>query len=135
MIFLVAAVALLCFATRGDESRPALVFAIPTLAAYFVPLGEGGFYLMTSTCIDFGIIFLLSKLPTSVISINLAGLTLFSLAFNGACYFAPSMVASYSIVGVAFYLIALAVIITGGGHGLRNSDEDTWFCRHANECS
>ena len=130
-----AAIGLLCLVVKGDEFLPVSVFAIATIAAQVMPLGEGSLYLMASTFIDFGIIYLLSLLPATRISRNLAKLTLFSLAFNGACHFAPSMMAGYSLIGVAFYLIALAVIITGGGHGVRNGGKTTWLFRHANECS
>ena len=39
-----------------------------TMAVQILPLGEGGLYLIGSTCIDFGVIYLLWMLPTTRLS-------------------------------------------------------------------
>ena len=131
MIFLVIAIGLICFTIEGEEFWPVAVFAIATLLAQIVPVGSGELFLFSSTIIDFGIIYLLAKLPTGSLRKDLAVLSLFSLAINGACYFAPNLLAHYSLLGVAFYLIVLAVIMTRNWHGIRNGGGSSWLFRHA----
>jgi len=133
-MLLISAIGLLCFAIEGDEFWPVSVFAIATLAAQLLPLGEGGLYLLSSSIIDFGIIYLLSRLPAGSLRKDLAILSLFSLTVNGICYFFPSVMAAYSLIGVAFYLIVLAVIITRNSHGVRDGNSGPWLFRHAHKC-
>jgi hypothetical protein len=126
---------LLTLFIKGDDRAPAVVFTAACLMGIFISPGFGHYYFLVSGCIDLAVIFFISRVSQSTLGTRLACLSLLSvhMNFGGFVVLGYMGLGWYNMMGLAFYAVALALIMLRIGHGIRTDrDGDNLVCHSYN---